>query len=213
MSAADLHIVYASVRDIPGEELQAVFERLTEEEQRKCSAYHREIDRQAFLLGRYLIQKMVCSHPNELKNISYSAYGKPFIPGASFFNLSHSGDYVVLAVSQTSEIGVDIEFMGEVSYGELSKFFTEAEQELISSARDPRYEFYRIWTAKEALLKCTGKGLGLPLDSFCVAASAELIVENQSYCVRQLEILLPENYQMAVCSTENTTLRVERFKP
>ncbi|MCE3294305.1 MAG: cereulide biosynthesis operon crsT, crsX, grsA and grsB s [Crocinitomicaceae bacterium] len=207
MSTADLHIVYASIREISGDKLQAVFEKLTEEEQRKCSAYHRESDRQAFLIGRLLIERFVYS---DLQAISYSVYGKPFIPGAPFFNLSHSGDYVVLAISE-NEVGVDIEFMGEVAYDELSKFFTPAEQELIRSSVHPRYEFYRIWTAKEALLKCTGKGLGLPLDSFCVAANTELRVENQNYCVQQLEILLPENYQMAVCSSENATLRIERY--
>jgi len=88
------------------------------------------------LLGRYLEHD-----PRELRFV-LGAHGKPALlsPGGTGavedlrFNLSHSGDLALVAVSAGQEVGVDIE-----------------------RAR-PRYtaEFLQDWVAREAIFKCLG---------------------------------------------------------
>lgn len=84
------------------------------------------------------------------------------------FNISHSGDFVVLAVSD-SEIGVDIECKTDPGRRVTERFFTEAEKSYVRNDDD----FRRIWTMKEAFIKCLGKGLSIPLRSFSVAKQDE----------------------------------------
>lgn len=62
------------------------------------------------------------------------------------------------------EVGIDIERVdrdrGEARLSAIaSRYFTEEETRLVERAKDKHKEFYRIWTGKESLVKCTGEGL------------------------------------------------------
>ncbi len=105
-------------------------------------------------------------------------YGKPYIHGKEKFkyNISHSGDYVVLAYTMDADIasvGIDVEKV-KVRDDDMkvaNRFFTKDEIDYISDGlecSDVDMRFYKIWTMKEAFMKLTGKGLGLRLDSFSV---------------------------------------------
>ena len=74
----------------------------------------------------------------------------------------------MLAVSD-SEIGVDIECKTDPGRRVTERFFTEAEKSYVRNDDD----FRRIWTMKEAFIKCLGKGLSIPLRSFSVAKQDE----------------------------------------
>ena len=77
--------------------------------------------------------------------------GKPFLDGAPFvFNLSHSGEYVVCALSD-ADVGVDIEKIRPISDGVMRRFAGEA-------GRDDR-ENTRLWTRYEAVGKFLGCGI------------------------------------------------------
>lgn len=83
--------------------------------------------------------------------------GKPFVKDLPVhFNVSHSGDMVVCAVSDC-EIGIDIEKIRKVNPRSADKFATESEKEYISENENG---FFEIWTLKEAYFKCIGTGLG-----------------------------------------------------
>lgn len=86
------------------------------------------------LLGRYLDRE-----PRELR-FELGAHGKPALcdGGSLRFNLSHSGELMLVAVTAGREIGVDVERPRER--------YTEA--------------FLRAWTMREAAVKCLGIGLG-----------------------------------------------------
>ena len=99
-------------------------------------------------------------------------YGKPRLTGIHdfYFNLSHSGHWVVLACGAT-ELGIDVETIKAEQQKEklARRFFTPEEQSFIfgeETGIDER--FYQIWTAKESYLKYLGTGLQKALNSFCV---------------------------------------------
>jgi phosphopantetheinyl transferase len=99
--------------------------------------------------------------------------GKPgLMEEGPHFNLSHSGDHAVLAICATSPVGVDCEVLRPMpNCMELAdRFFAIEERSLLAGHAVPDREswFFRIWTAKEALLKGTGDGLRLPLAAFAV---------------------------------------------
>ena len=100
--------------------------------------------------------------------------GKPAMTGGPFFNLSHSGDWVALAVCASVEVGVDIEAHRTVEPDVAERFFSPAERQALNGlAAEPwRDAFFRCWTRKEAFVKATGEGLMRPLDSFDVTLLA-----------------------------------------
>lgn len=63
------------------------------------------------------------------------------------FNLSHSGDYTVIAISEEN-IGIDIQKHKEIDYQAIQKRFFHKEE----NSQTLR-EFYHLWAAKEAYLK------------------------------------------------------------
>lgn len=75
------------------------------------------------------------------------------------FNISHSGDYLALAVAKNNSVGVDIEKHRDGTYFEKisKKYFTDLEREYIFSNGAANAErFFEIWTAKEAGVKSFG---------------------------------------------------------
>lgn len=95
------------------------------------------------VLARYLGEEPTAIELRE------GEHGKPRLAlpdGGLRFNLSHSGDLALVAVSATLEVGVDVERIG---------------------ARPAA--FYAEWTRSEAVAKCHGSGLGAPLPDAPVA--------------------------------------------
>ena len=89
--------------------------------------------------------------------------GKPYLAQAPAFNLSHSGEYVVLAVGE-GEVGTDIEKCEPAHLKLAKRVFTPREQAWMQAA--PMERFARLWTLKESVMKATGKGLQLDPGSF-----------------------------------------------
>ncbi len=150
---------------------------LSADETERVARFHFEVDKNRFLvthsalrkiLGRYLHRE-----PAELK-FSLNQYGKPaLINSALEFNLSHSGDFALIAVTQGRKIGVDVERIrqGISSHVIAQQYFSKAEvAELQSLPIEQRGSaFFTCWTRKEAYIKAQGLGLSLPLESFDVS--------------------------------------------
>lgn len=127
--------------------------------------------------------------------------GKPYVEGAGAFcfNLSHSGDWVVLAWGQRS-VGVDVQF----------KDPGRAVQDLIRrycpECGEPN-TFYEYWTAKESWLKYLGIGLTRRLDSFKVDPQRGLVSDPQAKTNAAI-LSYPQihkDYTCCVCSEEAVT--------
>ncbi len=95
-----------------------------------------------------------------------SPEGKPFlIDHPDFhFNLSHTEGLILVALTKGSPIGVDVEIIAErKTYSEIvSRVMTPAEQATMVALPNPEERFTQLWCAKEAVMKATGLGFGLP---------------------------------------------------
>ncbi|HUP58260.1 MAG TPA: 4'-phosphopantetheinyl transferase superfamily protein [Bdellovibrionota bacterium] len=96
--------------------------------------------------------------------------GKPSVPGIEF-NLTHTADEALFAVSRETAVGIDLERTARDSRLELisERFFQPAEIAWMKGAKDPAALFFRLWTAKEALIKAMGTGAFRSLHSLEVA--------------------------------------------
>ena len=102
--------------------------------------------------------------------------GKPLLAGIGktiHFNLSHSEGLALIAVCETAEVGVDVEYERAIpSWPSVAKrVFTSAELAAIEAADPARQQhcFYRAWTRKEALIKTTGEGFSADLSGITVS--------------------------------------------
>lgn len=121
-----------------------------------------------YVLGRYLAAK-----PSELR-FSYNNYGKPSLAGEESlqFNMSHSHEVALVAVTRDAAVGVDVEHIRADFASEdiATRFFSRLEVETFNSLpKDQQVAaFFRCWARKEAYIKAIGKGLSQPLDGFDV---------------------------------------------
>jgi 4'-phosphopantetheinyl transferase len=97
--------------------------------------------------------------------VSRTDTGKPVIAGGIHFNVSHSGDLILLALSEQRDVGVDLERRRRVERVEalIERWLSAAErtqlQRLSDDGVDPSDAFLRVWSAKEARLKALGVGI------------------------------------------------------
>ena len=129
------------------------------------------------LLGEALVRfalKKYWNLTSEDYRIDRGEKGKPFIVGVEnvFFNISHSGDYVVCAVSDR-EIGIDIEKRAKARMEVAGRFFHGEEVAQLKMSEEDKQDqlFFNYWSVKESFLKYIGTGLTRPLNSFIVSFS------------------------------------------
>ena len=123
--------------------------------------YKQIIDQKQQIISRYFKNKYI-------KNWYINENKKP-LSNDIYFNISHSHDYVILAISNKYNIGIDIELKNDKREDRLKNFICNKEELDFIKEND---DFYKIWTSKESLLKCVGTGLvndlkkvnSLPID-------------------------------------------------
>uniref|UniRef100_A0A3Q0T4A8 L-aminoadipate-semialdehyde dehydrogenase-phosphopantetheinyl transferase n=1 Tax=Amphilophus citrinellus TaxID=61819 RepID=A0A3Q0T4A8_AMPCI len=136
-------------------------------------------DAKSAMAGRLLLRKFVFEKmgiPWSEIRLERSPRGKPYLASelAWSFNLSHQGDYTVLAAEQGRQVGVDImkiAMPGSSSVPEffriMTRQFTAHEWSSIQSAGSEHQQlagFYRHWALKESFIKAIGTGLGFNLQ-------------------------------------------------
>ena len=164
-------------------------ELLSDDELSRFSRISHDKARQSFLRSRTSLRLILasylrCSAAGLL--FRYNENGKPELsssePSSLRFNLSHSGNYCLLAVAADCEIGVDVEQVKSArDYQALAqRFFTASEFHLLRNTNDERL-FYRIWVLKEASVKARGMKLLAGLDRFecTLSEDGELKVTDQ----------------------------------
>ncbi|AVM72310.1 4'-phosphopantetheinyl transferase superfamily protein [Streptococcus mutans] len=107
-------------------------------------------------------------YKNKTLDFSRGFYGKPFvIPDIFEFNVSNKDDILVIGLS-ASPIGVDIESLTlPVKYNSsvLGHFFNLKEIAYLKETKDQSELFGRLWSLKEAMVKCKGIGLSFIPES------------------------------------------------
>ncbi len=142
---------------------------LDEAEKARGARFHFVRDQDRFIRSRAFLRRVLgqtAGIPPDALKFGSTGHGKPCLAGGPDFNLSHSGGYAVLALSQTGPVGVDIETedrrIDPLALGQVC--FTAAEYRVLEKLDDVsrRRRFLAFWTAKEARMKLTGEGLSLP---------------------------------------------------
>lgn len=128
----------------------------------RSQKYLRREDRLRCLGAGFLIHRVLGI---EEKKLQYGEYGKPYIPGGAEFNVSHGGNWAVLA-SDRQLIGVDIEPINPANLDVAKRVFTPNERSWMD--QDPLVRFHILWTIKESIMKAAGLGLQLDPAQFDV---------------------------------------------
>lgn len=130
--------------------------------------------RSAYIKSHYLLRRLLADAIGcdmQAIEYQYSTHGKPEVVGQSIhFNLSHSADMAVVAISREGPVGVDVECCRprDTLLKLARRFFAKPEVAYIESASDQLTAFYQVWTAKEAYLKAQGLGISSGLQCFSV---------------------------------------------
>ena len=177
--------VWAFVLDGPPAFVDRCRALLSPEERRRADRFVFEHDRIRHTVAHGILRHLLSRYcwsdssgpvtPESLR-FSTTKAGKPalqFPTRPLKFNLTHSEDRALLAVSAGFELGVDLEKVrSNIEALDISRhYFFGSERDDIANATAARRAdtFFRYWVAKEAVLKAQGIGLGFPLDRFRVA--------------------------------------------
>lgn len=136
--------------------------------------------------------------------ILQDAYGKPyFAENEMHFNVSHSGDYLVIVLSR-EPVGVDLQKCRPVKEGMYKKVVQQKEQPLIGENRER--DFIRLWTLKESFVKAEGKGLRIPMREYFFSKEKEDYFVNyggqRAEWTFNIEETLLSDYVISVCGVE-----------
>lgn len=132
----------------------------------KISKFHFNIDKKLSLYAELLIRMQLSTyfnvHPSSIL-FDTTALGKPYIKNHSniYISISHSNHAILVGISDTENMGVDIEYIDHSKLNKeiLKEIMHPYELSKITSGFSNIYELYQIWTRKEAYGKSNGYGL------------------------------------------------------
>jgi len=156
------------------DELNICNDVLTASEQERAGRLIKQADANRFILCRGLRRRILADYLGENPADLFfeeNGNGKPFLADHELtFNVSHSRDRFVVAVTAGRAVGVDIEFRrGDVQMSDIAqRWFSPAEQSFFQCSEHPGNAFFDIWAKKEAYVKAQGKGIFHELNSFSV---------------------------------------------
>ncbi|MFT5426724.1 MAG: 4'-phosphopantetheinyl transferase [Gammaproteobacteria bacterium] len=159
---------------------------LSEDEQERADKLKIEDKRQQYIITRGSLRKylgLLTEADPAVFKFKYLKHGKPVLEEKPqyadiSFNVSHSNDIALVAISQKHNIGIDVEKINyETDHQALvTRFFSKAEQSEFNnySESSKAKAFCACWTRKEAFIKATGDGVTYGLESFDVSVDPEV---------------------------------------
>lgn len=199
----NIDIWYCSINNI-GSDFESYENYFSGKRQEKIRRVKPIEEKKRSVCAGILMEKFCQSEGLSVEDIFYSEKGKPYLKGERIipFNLSHSGEYVVLAFVREEktglQIGVDIQEKRRTNIKFSERILSE--QEKIDSQKRSIIEY---WSVKEAFSKLTGTGISTDFrDLFCDFQKE--ICENKkedTFCYFK-EVHIAEQYEAYVCLTE-----------
>jgi 4'-phosphopantetheinyl transferase len=169
---------------------------------------------------RQILGKYLNSDPRAFK-FDYATHGKPYLEerwqGHEIsFNVTHSHNYILIAMSLDHQLGIDIEkIRHDRDHTALARrFFSKREQaELTTLSEEVKIRaFYSCWARKEAFVKAVGDGITYGLDTFDVSVYPDVgkpslnihtsIADDKTWSI--INIPMDEDYMAALAVTSDT---------
>lgn len=147
------------------------------EDRRRATSFVKPQDGARFVAARGRLRQILADYTNtRATDLMFDTVkrGKPVLADGPAFNLSHAGGWAALAVAPDApdlSLGIDIEAIRPINPAVATKAFSQAEQAELQHLlpADWMRGFFNGWTRKEAVIKATGDGLGLNLQSFDIS--------------------------------------------
>ncbi len=205
LSTDEVHIFLAHL-DVSAAQLPQLAQTLSSDEQARAERFYFEQHRHRYIAGRGILRTILGRYLGiepEKVQFAYSSRGKPMLVSSQFsFNLSHSENLALYAVTRDRLVGVDIEYMRPMSdLEQLAKRFFLPTESVVLRSLPPQQQaetFFRYWTCKEAYLKATGDGLS-QLEQIEVSLTPEAPARLQTSTDWSLTEIVPaDNYLAAV---------------
>lgn len=155
---------------------------LSKDEKLKVERFKFKKDRITSTLARGVLRLLLSKYlncPTDAIIFKYGEYGKPELVNHKTvkFNVSHSGEMIVMAFCNHYDIGIDVEYINRDFdvFDIVDNYFSK--QEIKALHKIPNNQqteaFFRGWTRKEAFVKAKSQGLSFPLDSFSISIDAD----------------------------------------
>jgi 4'-phosphopantetheinyl transferase len=170
--------VWRAALNVPTARFDALRAHLTPKEVARAERYRFAAPSRRFVAARGLLREILGAYldmPPARLRLRQNAWGKPRLTepqDALQFNLAHTSDLLLVAVSANRAVGIDVESIHPVQNldGLVSRTFSSNERAAFRKLpRSQRLEaFFATWTRKEAYMKARGLGFGLPPDAFDV---------------------------------------------
>ena len=170
LQRSEIHLWFADLNSLDRPAMiNEVAHWLHGKENNRYNRYQSQSQREHFLFGRVLLKTILSKYigctPVDLK-FDIDTRGKPFLSSSNIpltFNLSHTDNRIVFAVSKNQDLGVDLEIIKEerAILKIAERYFFPAEtRELRNLPKTSQIKrFYELWTLKESVLKACGYGL------------------------------------------------------
>lgn len=203
MPADELHVWQVKLNESPVEfQIQC----LDQEELHRAERFINEAHRRRYLLAHFFLRSILARYlaiPAAKIVFFKQANGKPYIQSQANlqFNMSHSEDMALYAITQGREIGIDIEKINEQIdvLAIAARFFAADEYQSLKilPAEEQALKFYEIWSGKEAYIKATGAGLTRSLSQFSALNNSSIrILEINPEYKAALALAKPEPWPL-----------------
>ncbi|UVM49091.1 MULTISPECIES: 4'-phosphopantetheinyl transferase family protein [unclassified Pseudomonas] len=211
---ADISLWLAHVRfDLPPD--SSCFSELCADEKMRLAAFHQTADAARFASTRaalrILLSEKLGKPPGQI-SFTVDAYGRPSVKNipcceAEFpfldFNVSHSGEYGLIALSMKRRVGVDIQQHTKLDWREVAAVTLSTDESAHIDQLDAPNQlatFYDYWSTKEALLKCVGVGISYGMKRISVHPRSQRSVKwlhpnnGVTRCYAAAPVDAPKNY-------------------
>lgn len=174
--------------DLPDDEVTRLAGELSPEERQRAARFYFARDRRRFTVAHAALRRILAGYldcaPARLE-FALEQRNKPVLAAphaALHFNLAHSGEMALLAVTRQGDIGVDVEQIHPLEdlLQLAERNFSPRERAALQGLPPGQQElaFFEIWTRKEAFIKAIGEGLYYPLNAFDVSLGQAACLES-----------------------------------
>ena len=171
--------IVKNINDFNTEDINNFYDKIPKLKKDKISKFKNYESKVRSIIGEMILKELLVKNNVSYNSLDYyiNEYGKPYLKDHNiFFNISHSFDYVITAISD-NEVGIDIEKIRKTPIKIINQFATEKEKEyILSSKKNIEERIFKIFTLKEAYFKRLGTNLNNILE-------VEFIIKNDKiYC-------------------------------